>query len=401
MNFTNPQNILLTGATGVVGARIVSELLTKTDAQIFCLLRGNDINQVKQRLTELVKVYDPQNKLSELFNARVIPILGNVSQKRLGLEGNTYARLLQQIDHVFHAAANVSMIASYKQLAEVNVKGTEEIIDFCLAGRIPLLYTSSYSVMGSKSFDPGFVFKENQLDIGQRFEYQDYEKSKWEAEKRIHKAGKCGLSWIIARLGDVFGDSETACYPLTQTTNRSIYYEVIKSITDTGIFFFASDPLYLTSVDYVAQACVYLARHPDAQNQTFHLCNPDVQLMRDFVNLLVEYGYKVKIMSLEDYLVLFRANAVEKDGKPCSSSFTNLMLFLEYTLGLESLLASDPGKKTVRIDTTKACKILTEADIKCPPITQELMNSYLEYCISEGFISPPSQPISATIKALV
>jgi thioester reductase-like protein len=397
MNTINPRQIFLTGATGVVGARLLAEILSQTEANVFCLLRGKDIDSARQRLAELVKVYDPEGHLSSQFNTRVIPILGDLSKRHFALAQDKYDQLSRQIDLVFHVAANVSMIASYNQLAEVNVKGTTEIIDFCLAGDIPMLYTSSYSVMGSKAFESGFVFKEHQLEMGQRFEYQDYEKSKWEAEKRIHQAGKKGLRWIVARLGDVFGDSDTGCYTLTQTTNRSIYYEIIKSIADTGLFFFGCDPLYLTPVNYVAQACLSLACNPNAWNQTFHLCNRDVQLMYDLVNAMVNYGYKVRILPLEQYLTLFKANAVIKDGKPYSSSFSNLMLFLEYAIGLEALLASDPGQQTVRVDTSKARQFLDKSQITCAPITQSLMTQYLDYCVQKGFIASPEQQVFATI----
>jgi len=178
MNTPTSQGILLTGATGVVGARLLAEILAKTSANVFCLLRGKDENESKKRLANLLNVYDPENRLADAFSTRVIVILGDLSKNMFALERPKYKQLMAQIDRVFHVAANVSMIANYKQLAEVNVQGTVEVIDFCLAGNIPLLYTSSYSVMGSKAFQPGFVFKENHLDIGQKFEYQDYEKSK-------------------------------------------------------------------------------------------------------------------------------------------------------------------------------------------------------------------------------
>jgi thioester reductase-like protein len=399
MNTPTSQGILLTGATGVVGARLLAEILAKTSANVFCLLRGKDENESKKRLANLLNVYDPENRLADAFSTRVIVILGDLSKNMFALERPKYKQLMAQIDRVFHVAANVSMIANYKQLAEVNVQGTVEVIDFCLAGNIPLLYTSSYSVMGSKAFQPGFVFKENHLDIGQKFEYQDYEKSKWEAEKRIHQAGEKGLRWIIVRLGDVFGDSDTGCYPLTQTTNRSIYYEIIKSITDTGLFFFGYDPLYLTPVNYVASACLYLAFNREATTKTFHLCNPDVQLMYNFVNSVVNNGYRVKLLPLEEYLSLFRSNMVFKNDRPYSSSFTNLMLFLEYAIGLEALLASDPGQKTVLVDTTNAQQFLHKAGINCSPINQELMSKYLNYCVKQGFIASADEQSFALIKS--
>ncbi|MFM6660016.1 MAG: hypothetical protein ACKPIF_15000, partial [Microcystis panniformis] len=99
-----------------------------------------------------------------------------------------------------------------------------------------------------------------------------------------------------------------------------------------------------------------------------------------------------------EYLSLFRANAVFKNDLPYSSSFTNLMLFLEYAIGLEALLASAPGQKPVLVDTTNAKQILDKANIICSPINQELIVRYINYCVKQGFIAAPTEQSFATIK---
>jgi len=48
----NPQAILLIGATGLVGSFLLEELLQKTEAVIYCLVRANDIQAAKQRLIQ-------------------------------------------------------------------------------------------------------------------------------------------------------------------------------------------------------------------------------------------------------------------------------------------------------------------------------------------------------------
>ena len=50
-----PHHILLTGATGFVGAFLLHDLLRMGSAEIYCLLRANDLEQGKQRLNKIWK----------------------------------------------------------------------------------------------------------------------------------------------------------------------------------------------------------------------------------------------------------------------------------------------------------------------------------------------------------
>ena len=43
LNLLNPKAILITGVTGFLGAHMLYELLEKTDAQIYCLVRASAI----------------------------------------------------------------------------------------------------------------------------------------------------------------------------------------------------------------------------------------------------------------------------------------------------------------------------------------------------------------------
>jgi thioester reductase-like protein len=391
MRFVACENIFLTGVTGVVGGRILYEILAYTEANVYCLVRAEDVQKAKRRIADILAIYDPKNSLHSQFESRVTAIIGDITKPKFGLKAEEYYQLVQQIEQVFHVAANVSLIAGYDKLAKINLQGTSEVVEFCLTGHIPMLYTSTYSVVGNKMMKPGFVFRESDLDVGQSFEYQNYELTKMRAEKLIHSAGNRGLKWVIVRLGDVLGDSKTGCYPLTNTTTPGVYYDIIKTIVETRVFYFTKDYFYLTPVDYAATSSLYLAFNPEAYGKTFHIVNPERKYCYDFVNLLVDFGYRVKIIPFQEYVSLLKNNAIQKEGKIYSSSFTKVLLFSYSLIGPEFPPDSVLFYTTVEIDTSNAQNFLSKQGISCPNIDINLISTYLNYCIEQGFIAPPAK----------
>ncbi|MBD2730156.1 SDR family oxidoreductase [Nostoc sp. FACHB-892] len=393
MELIDCKNIFITGVTGVVGGRILYEILATTKAKVYCLVRAEDTEKARIRIANMLAVYDPDSILYEQFESKVIPIIGDITRPKFGLNPEDYYQLVHQIDQVFHVAANVNLVASYKKLAEVNVQGTSEVIEFCLTGNIPMLHTSSYSVVGSKLLDE-FTFKENDLDIGQSFDYQPYELTKINAEKLVHEGSKRGLKWVIVRLGDIFGDSKTGSYPLQGTTNRGIYYSIVKTIVETELFYFTEDFFYLTPVDYAAKASLYLGLNPSAYGQTFHIVNPDQRHFYEFVNLIIDFGYKVKVISIDLYLKLFQSNLILKEGKIYSSAFTSFILFLYFLFGSDLPPHCVMVFSGTKLDTSNAQKFLDKVGIICPNVDIKLISTYLNYCIKKGFIPSPNKQYS-------
>src|SRR4051794_15291255 len=84
------QEILLTGGTGVLGSRLLLELLETTNCRIHCLVRAENTEQARQRLLGLFRTYDPEQKYAEQFDSRVIPVPGEVTQDRFGLSEADY-----------------------------------------------------------------------------------------------------------------------------------------------------------------------------------------------------------------------------------------------------------------------------------------------------------------------
>src|SRR5262249_20254973 len=78
--------VLLTGGTGFIGPFLMKSLLEQTKAKLHVIVRSSDEKQGMQRLrTAMESMGSCDTRLMEMFEARVIPVCGDLSQPGLGL----------------------------------------------------------------------------------------------------------------------------------------------------------------------------------------------------------------------------------------------------------------------------------------------------------------------------
>ena len=374
-------HIFLTGATGGVGGRILLEILRYTSLDCHCLVRAGGETQARDRLAWILKIYGMAEDEYGRCRGRIRPVPGDVALPRLGLDSETYDGLARTVGLVIHMAADINLVASYPKLHATNVGGTNQIIEFCLHGGCSLAHGSTYGVIGDRIYREGTVFGEDDLDIGQRFPESHYQRTKFEAEQAVRNAGSRGLRWIILRLGDVMGDSRTGAYPLDGTGPVGIYYDMFKTILETGIAPFSEDRVYITPVDYAARATLYLALNPAARGSTFHIVNADQNRFYQVFNVMVECGYALRMFPIGEYAQLFGKNRVWRQGKIYRSIFTRMMTGFPFL----------PGRvESARIGVEKAEGLLGPAGIVCPSPDYNLLATYLNFCIQAGYLPSPA-----------
>jgi thioester reductase-like protein len=118
------EHILLTGATGFLGAQLAMELLTsKPRCILHVLVRGQS-----NAFSRLLKELQERQLWQHDFLHRIVVVRGSLQQPRLGLPLPEYLRLCGLLDSVFHCAARVHWLHSYAALREPNVIGTIHVI---------------------------------------------------------------------------------------------------------------------------------------------------------------------------------------------------------------------------------------------------------------------------------
>ena len=110
---------------------------------------------------------------------------------------------------VFHTAAKAGIWGAYKEYYKTNYIGTKNISDICFKKKIPLIYTSSPSVI----FD-GKDMKGADENVPYPAKFaSNYSKTKAIAEQYVLKLGKKGLENIILRPHLIWGPDDNHLIP--------------------------------------------------------------------------------------------------------------------------------------------------------------------------------------------
>src|SRR5919198_1660424 len=157
----------VTGATGFIGRNLV-ELLLEREGTIYVLVREGS----RGRLEELRNRWGAPEE-------RIVPIVGDLSQRRLGVSDEDLERLAGEVDHFFHLAAIYDMTADASSQHLANIQGTQhavELSDRIEAGCFP--YVSSIAAAG---LYPG-VWREDMFEEAVKLDTFPYFRTQHEAE---------------------------------------------------------------------------------------------------------------------------------------------------------------------------------------------------------------------------
>lgn len=377
------RTILLTGATGVLGARLLLEILRSTRSKVYCLVRARDRAHAASRVGAMMSVYDDSESMRQALRERVEAVPGDVTDPRLGISGDVFQDLSQEAGLVIHAAASVNLIAEFEELQRVNVEGTRNVIRLCQGIGARLVHVSSYSVLGDKLYEREFVFKETDFDIQQNFyEGMSYEQSKFEAERVVRDASDLELDWSIVRPGNIFGDSETGRYPLAGATETGIYYDILRTVVETGYCFDYPQSFDITPVDYVAKGILQVAMSNTSNGRTYHLTNPQPPSFNQISDSLRACGYTLRVVGLDEYMWALTESRMMRAGKPYVSNFTRLLAF---TADEDDLV------ECASYDTAQATALLRRAGIECAQADNTLIKRYVDFCLAHDYLPSPAR----------
>ena len=179
----------------------MKSLLEQTRAKIHVLVRASD-EVSGQAKTEGRDGIDGAlcAGLMQMFEARVIPVCGDLGQPKLGLTQDVWDFLADEMDTVFHNGATVNYLLNYDRMREANVLGTNEVLRLAFEGR-----PKSFNYV-STTFVFGWAVKKvlYETDFNENMELLDfgYSQSKWVAEqvvmdarRRAFPRGFSGLPW--------------------------------------------------------------------------------------------------------------------------------------------------------------------------------------------------------------
>lgn len=381
---TQVENIFLTGATGFLGAYILSELLLQTRATIYCLVRSSTSDSGQRKLQEHLLTH---RLWSASYAERIVPVPGDLAQPLLGLSAQAFALLAKQVESIYHCGAWVNFTYPYQALKASNVLGTQEVLRLASQAQAPVHFVSTLSVFEPEDYPQQALLTEDTPLAYKTNLSEGYAQSKWVAEKVILLARSRGIAATIYRPGMIGGHSQTG---IGNTTD--LMWAALKGCIQIGSAPQIELMVNFAPVDYVSRAIVHLSLQPDLSGQTFHLFNPHAVRWNSLVSWTGTLGYTLRHIPYEQW----RSEVITALKSVSSQNAFQPLLPLLERFDREQAIAL---QKPLPFDDQQTQSGLMGSTIACPEVDEHLFKTYVSYLVQKGFL--PAVPCPASRDLIV
>ncbi len=270
----------VTGATGFIGGHLVERLLKRKGSVVHCLVREGSEDKLKQLTKER---WGTTAK-------RVVPVVGDLGAKNLGLSTEVLAELKGNIDHVVHLAAIYDLTASAESQQQSNVEGTRHVTQVVNKIR-PTRFHHVSSIAAAGRYRGQFT--EDMFDEATGLD-NPYFSTKHDSEGVARDMSK--VPWRVYRPGIVVGDSETGV--IDKIDGPYYFFKMIQKVR--GMFpkwmplvGLEGQKINIVPVDFIADAMDHIIHLEDKgfDNKVFHLTDKDPLSVGATMNLFADAAH--------------------------------------------------------------------------------------------------------------
>lgn len=385
-------NVLLTGATGFLGAHVLDRLLREETGKVYCLVRAGEekTSSCRERLREILRYYFGDRYETEFaagqagdqtasggrYVSRIIPVVGDIESEVMA------ENMPEDVNTVIHTAASVKHYGSYGYFHRVNVEGTKHVVNYARSIGARLIHISTLSVSGNSLGDDFTVYRseeekhfgETSLYIGQPLD-NVYVHSKFEAERVVFDAMLGGLDARIIRVGNL--TSRASDYRFQPNYRQNAFLTRVKAILEFGLFPDYLMPLYceFSPIDLTAEGVVKIAQYADRQT-VFHLNSNRPVYFDRFLEVVRELGISMKVVDGDTFNRALRGTVRDRVTEYIFEAFQNDMD------GQGRLLYDS----NIRIDNDFTVWFLNKLGFAWNEIDMEYIRGYVEYFREIGYL---------------
>ncbi|XP_063705737.1 putative fatty acyl-CoA reductase CG8306 [Culicoides brevitarsis] len=134
--FYKNKNVFLTGGSGFLGLTLIEKLLRSCPdvGYIYMLIRSKRGKTVEARMEQITKTPLFERVINERTDKifrKVIPIVGDVSEKNLGISPADRQTLIDNVHIVIHSAASLDFNQPLRTTVNINLLGTRYVMELC------------------------------------------------------------------------------------------------------------------------------------------------------------------------------------------------------------------------------------------------------------------------------
>jgi NAD(P)-dependent dehydrogenase (short-subunit alcohol dehydrogenase family) len=270
----------VTGATGFIGQFLVANLL-KRGQPIYVLVRKSSQKKLAAQCVQW-----------GASDRQVIPVVGDIGRKGLGIAAADARRLKGKIDHVFHLAAIYDVTASDEAQQVANVEGTRHAVQFAEAVQAGCFHHVS-SIAAAGLYDG--VFREDMFDEAEDLDHP-YFRTKHDSEGIVRN--ECRRPYRIYRPGVVVGHSKTGY--IDKIDGPYYFFKFLQRMRQMfppwmPMIGVEGGRINIVPVDFVADALDYLAHRKGLDGKCFHLTDAEPYRIGEVLNIFAGAGHAPKM----------------------------------------------------------------------------------------------------------
>ena len=296
------KSVLVTGATGSLGAHVVAQLASMTSVdKVYCLVRARSPAEAARRVEQSMqqrKIWNPSAAL------RIVCLPSDLSSPTLGLAVDMYEQVASNISAIIHCAWTVNFNLSLESFENDCVAGTRHLLDLCLYAKRPgptsFNFCSSVSAVAATPGDsapeelPGYLSYAQ--DMG-------YAQSKLVTEHICMNAAKAtGLVTRILRTGQIIGDTKHGVWNAQEAI--PIIFQCAETIG--ALPELDESPSWLP-VDVAAAGLIELSLGEGVQSGVYHVNNHRTLHWSALLGLLKDAGLIFEAVDQREWIRCIRA----------------------------------------------------------------------------------------------
>ena len=315
----NFRNALIIGSTGYLGAHILHSFLIHESGTAYCLIRPKSNMSPEDRIISYLNFYFGEDFYNN-YKDRIKVVAGDLVKENLGLSESDYNEVVSNVDVVINSGAIVKHFGLKKEFEDINVKGTQYIVDLCKKNNKRLIHASTISISGfgekeelttTPEEEGSKLFTEHDLYVGQSIK-GIYSTTKYKAEISVLEAIEDGLDAQIVRIGNITNRYSDGMFQKNIKDNA--FVRRLKSFIEIGAFpkETLKHALEFTPVDLCADAIIKILEYSSPCN-VFHIYNPNLLPAPLLYNTLLDRGFE--IIPVTDELMSYIITGILEDNK--------------------------------------------------------------------------------------
>ncbi|QDS74306.1 putative secondary metabolism biosynthetic enzyme [Venturia effusa] len=261
------ETIILTGATGSLGAHILAQVVKNPQVKmVYCFVRASDRTSAEKRVQSSLSSRNLTNfTTEESGKIQCLPV--DLSKTDFSLDSSTFKDIMGSLTVVIHAAWAVNFNLGVRSFESHHINGTYNLLNACLqtstVDPARLYFCSSISAAAGTPLPA--TIAETYIEDFSHAQGMGYAQSKLVTEHVIKAAAeKTGMCARVLRVGQIVGDTEFGMWNTTEAIPL-----MLQSAATIGALPALQETPSWMPVDKVARAVLELS-HLTTNNSTNH-----------------------------------------------------------------------------------------------------------------------------------